>query len=579
MLSNEPQVIERMMKKALDFPAFQNEYYSGKKNDEDATMIATQPFWQSMRLSKRRMQKHGLVIEEVVKDEPGTFIRTQKTGEDGNNFVGAFKRRIQTRMNIYKDGKKIYSDKNHKLSTVDFIKAKVEGNKAICPNCGGEGLIASFIDGCDYCGSKFSVRDFEEKVSSYSTEENAAKKTGNALKRVLVTSLLLFIVSCIIVVIAFAIAIGLMKEEMSLMQKTNASILAMGLSMIIPVIVQVVFYFGILAAIMALRLRANEKGRIVNEKIVEKVIPNFVVSDFAENLEYKLRNIHMAENAGEVNVFADFDLTESVNSYQDVIECYMTRLEFVSADFVEDKYIVNANVTMRVSRICGKRIKTENEVISITLSLKKGCMERRIGAISRYSCAGCGSNVSLLNGGVCEFCQMKLDYENYSFLINSYHRIDTIKNPYQFVRLKLIRNYAIIFLIAAAIAGYNNEYKVYMLFHAGELVTATQEIFDKVDTLENIDSSVELVRKEAGFDDRTYQYRSENAAEAMESYAVYLEAEGFEISRTGAGYVEYCKLNDINERLAGFYEIKIELEENHILITYELDEVDKWEEE
>lgn len=58
-----------------------------------------------------------------------------------------------------------------------FLKADVQGDMVICPNCGHEGKLTSYIDGCDACGAKFLVSDFETKVSGFSLEEDARQKS------------------------------------------------------------------------------------------------------------------------------------------------------------------------------------------------------------------------------------------------------------------------------------------------------------------------------------------------------------------------------------------------------------------
>ena len=57
------------------------------------------------------------------------------------------------------------------------MKADVQGDMAICPNCGHEGKLSSYIDGCDACGAKFLVSDFETKVSGFSLEEDAQRQS------------------------------------------------------------------------------------------------------------------------------------------------------------------------------------------------------------------------------------------------------------------------------------------------------------------------------------------------------------------------------------------------------------------
>ena len=64
-----------------------------------------------------------------------------------------------------------------KKGEAHFLKADVQGDMAICPNCGHEGKLSSYIDGCDACGAKFLVSDFETKVSGFSLEEDARQKS------------------------------------------------------------------------------------------------------------------------------------------------------------------------------------------------------------------------------------------------------------------------------------------------------------------------------------------------------------------------------------------------------------------
>ena len=46
---------QKMLSKASAFLDIQNQYFADKKSDAYMTQITTQPFWQSMRLSKMRL--------------------------------------------------------------------------------------------------------------------------------------------------------------------------------------------------------------------------------------------------------------------------------------------------------------------------------------------------------------------------------------------------------------------------------------------------------------------------------------------------------------------------------------------
>ena len=91
-----------MKNKALQFNDFQNAYYRDEKNDEDVTMMTTQPFWQSMKLSKRRMQENGVVIQNDISANERHRISKKNSYSDGRNLVGEFKRNLKIKRTILK---------------------------------------------------------------------------------------------------------------------------------------------------------------------------------------------------------------------------------------------------------------------------------------------------------------------------------------------------------------------------------------------------------------------------------------------------------------------------------------------
>ena len=57
------QIVESMEAVAMEFKDVYSEYYRNKKSDVQLLEYTTQPFWQSMRLSKRRLHEKGLTLE------------------------------------------------------------------------------------------------------------------------------------------------------------------------------------------------------------------------------------------------------------------------------------------------------------------------------------------------------------------------------------------------------------------------------------------------------------------------------------------------------------------------------------
>lgn len=167
---------DKMQKKVVEFSQIQNEYYTDKRNDEDITGIATQPFWQSMRLNKRRLQEKNLTVSSERKKEPKRSIKKLREFSDGKNVVSTCEKVGVEEKKVFRNGEEIFSKKDEVKCSISLLRSAGNGDEVACPNCGAKGKIFSFIDGCDYCQSKFKVEDFEEKISAFSVEENTEKK-------------------------------------------------------------------------------------------------------------------------------------------------------------------------------------------------------------------------------------------------------------------------------------------------------------------------------------------------------------------------------------------------------------------
>ena len=178
------------------FYEYQQRYYRNEMNDEQLTGITTQPFWQSMRLSKRRLAEKGLTMDVTVKEKVqrnnsknqdllavftllyhiitkgNHFTDSADYRKDGANLVENYSGEVTTERTYFYKGKKICRRKDHEICSANVLSTEVDGENASCPNCGNIGKISGFIDGCEYCGSKFTVQDFEPKISAFALEED-----------------------------------------------------------------------------------------------------------------------------------------------------------------------------------------------------------------------------------------------------------------------------------------------------------------------------------------------------------------------------------------------------------------------
>jgi len=575
----DEKIVSKMKNKALEFNDFQNSYYRDEKNDEDATSMTTQPFWQSMKLSKRRMQEKGIVIQNDISENERNRITKKASYSDGKNQVGEFKRNLKIHRNIYKDGKKIYSEKDHNICNISLVKVEGDGEEAVCPKCGNKGKISTYIDGCDYCGTKFQVNDFDEKISAYYFEENTGTKTTNAFAKSFGTSAVFTMLGNLLLLVAIFVLIFLDITDTSLKAETLVGVAFLWIAFSIPVSSKIAIATLIVFAVIGIFLIRKSKSMVEKSDMVEAVIPSFNKTDFVQNLEYKLRNIHMTDSVKEVDFFANCDLSEAVAGYSDVVDCYITKLRFTDVRADADKYYVEFNVVMRLTKLKGKRIKFENEKLKLTMSLLKGISDVNIGSIRQYLCANCGSSVSLLNGGVCEYCGTNLDYARHSFIIENYLIVGKCMDRYKSIKLMLMAVYATVFVVMVSTVVINNSYDIYLLLNIKDAMEYAHDCYDKVETLDNIDSTVSLEKYDRGYVDREYRYNCENKENSMITYGEYLVENGYMRYTDEFASVCYVKEYRMDEVLTGHHIVEMSFDGNKLVIEHFIIESDDLNEE
>ena len=149
----------------------------------------------------------------------------------------------------------------------------------ICPNCGHEGKLTSYIDGCDACGAKFLVSDFETKVSGFSLEEDARQKSiSNFMKAGAVVGITAISLAGLAILL---LALG--RNGYNAVKAAAAMMLGIGLA---PVFFRSLFYMLIIFIVMLIVMETCRKPRIQDESKVKAAIPEFSTGNFLQNLGY-----------------------------------------------------------------------------------------------------------------------------------------------------------------------------------------------------------------------------------------------------------------------------------------------------
>lgn len=516
---------------AQNYPNLQNAFYTGKLSSEGLTNYVTQPFWNSVVHSKKCINRNGARIECTT---VGRIKAPRLLNKDVQEEVEVknYQQKVVERKKVFFNNRCIYRKKDRKIYNTSVINVAADPDAdVICPNCGARSKMSTFTDGCDFCNTKFMISTSTNKISSFSSMENTKGKIGRLFAKLLailgITALVIgiAIVAIFVTVLFFQTSIGWYEIPEVKTGLAKYFMLALGL---FPEILKVLFITLVLFGIVGSIFFKNSYKKIRGDFIVSDFVRDIVPEEFAQNIEHKLRAIHYADNAHEVAVFASTDLSNIVQSYNDVIECSMNGMTFIDTGKTPYGVFVDVEVTLNNLRLIGERVKEETERVKLRLFARNDMVEQNYNTIARYTCPGCGSSIDLFNGGVCDSCGTQIDYAKYSWLISSYEKLGKAPNVFSRVKLMLVGIYVGIIFVLSGIFVANNRRDVETYLQLDDLYRQASEEFNEIDSLDEVCDNVELV------DSQRYdiiwmdKYETEYAKNDVASYQSYLWTMGFD---------------------------------------------------
>lgn len=531
------QIRQEMEEKEADFEQKRKAYYAGHCTDKELTEDTTQPFYESMRLSRKRLAEHNLTVDvQAEKDIPkgrfSLFLNQENYRgpyRDGTDYVGMHSQELKIKRTYYRNGRKLCRQKDYEVSRIQFLKSDVEGDMAACPNCGHMGKIYSYIDGCDYCEAKFVVSDFESKVSGYSTEENVSRKAQKTFTRMLRIMFLTTIGLVVLGVLAALVAILLLTQGKNGTQAVWSGIImiiALGMYQELGVIFSILFWVYLILFIVLL---AKTKIQITGEEKLKRLIPGFSMQDFLQNLEYQLKNIHLTDRADSVQPFARCSLQDIVKDYRDVVDCALCSLTVTDAEYTIEGVRADVTVKMRLSCDTGRRIKNRYEKLMLTLTCSDEARSREKTAIREYKCPGCSGSVDILSGGVCPYCGTHLDYSKFGWVIEKYEK-SKADNLYKRIVILFIAIYIGAIAIGFIAAGSTQDGRE-MLGAADFLINRNKilaEFYGFVEKPDEWRDNITCVSLDKVENDWTYTYSCDNGYQTASDYTDFLREENLE---------------------------------------------------
>lgn len=376
-----------------------------KNPKENAFSTTTQSLWYEHYLNKKRLnqRKIGVHYEHM---RPTSFPRQENQrlpffsyAHDGKNIICTMEDNLFYKKVWYRDRKILWTEEPAGKEGYYYImQSKSIHGGYICPNCANPGTLESMIDGCDYCGTKFHLEDFKEKISSfYLPGSSAISRNRNPAKLI------------VIPVLWFALGLFILNALATMGIRTAP--------------MWIVFIVGFILIVAAMEIfntsRGASRGTITKNKL-RSVDPYFSEEYFIGNLINKLLSIHYAENAEEIRPFATCDLSGHLKNYQNVVECSLAN--YLLEDFFTDSdwQHLKVRVELNLKRDTLGQLRNEKESLMLHLIKNVNLKTAAVSDAIVYTCKGCGASLSLLNGGKCQYCGNELRLYNYDWVIKEY---------------------------------------------------------------------------------------------------------------------------------------------------------------
>ncbi|MBQ0060087.1 MAG: hypothetical protein KBS83_09095 [Lachnospiraceae bacterium] len=403
----------------------------------------TQLFKHMLYLQKRRLDKLQVSLEfqSIRRNYSGTPV-IERQFFDGSNKITECQEEIEAKRRYSKNGNKILMKTDAEVAHYTMIATSAEGDETvICPSCGARSTRANLMDGCDYCGTKFTDLELGSKISGFALRKNykvayakyrEKRKIYAYWANMAFFALSYFFVGAILCILFFDDEVSGATYEVSssffdafglvlgmvVVTSLMAVIIAIGLSTLYSVTIfpvmeisaRVKYHEG--KHYDELKKAANASAAA--EKAAHHFDSNFSAAGFYSNIQNKLSVLFFAENDKQINAFSEQDLSGLLPRFREVIDYDLDEIRMTSYQVKEglQEAKVMADLTLYESN--GKAKKCS---INMTLVKDAACKTQTVFAPHVLRCPNCGNSLTLENGLLCNYCGQKPDLKQYDWTI------------------------------------------------------------------------------------------------------------------------------------------------------------------
>ena len=416
-----------------------SEFLSGGGMEENSGLqgYASQLMWHTAALQKKRLMKKGLTLE--LDSERRAYSGRKSCVRVSRYFDGRYEvsdvyEEIFALRTIKKDGRIIGRLRDSEAAHYTLLSAKqAGGNLVTCPCCGHSASRENLIDGCDHCGTRFTLEDMENKVAGFGFRRDF--RTGISKKEAVRELMFPWTTLIVMLPLVYFGLIGafVYMPETNIFLRLITGLFAAGLlgllgwslkSMFLVLVTPLLLLVSMRSKTMDRRLVCSRKEEEEQEKKmaeeVRKTDPLFSIQSFFCGVQNKISAVHFAFLPAEINAFSDTDLSSWLEKYRDVVDVDFRKLTMES--YKEDAGLRTASVSgeLRLLELKGGRIRERSERLRLTMVKDAGCRTQAVCGPAVLTCRGCGAALSLMEGKTCRYCGRDLDLKAYDWVIAGY---------------------------------------------------------------------------------------------------------------------------------------------------------------
>lgn len=397
-------MIVEMENTANDFLNMLNENEPDKINSEKRKDVETQIFWESENLIYEKQQRMGISVTMEMEPnhsskEVGTVDgEVRSFSDNGDSYSGVSQRLVNVERKFWMGNRQIRKYHDVCDCRVHLLKTRVdEENRVACPNCGATGELDQFMEGCSFCGSRFTIQYFQAKVAGFSLIESMESKMAGITKNMIKTYVVMFLALFLILMIVphslayfrFGLGFGVIQKMFFTVYK---------------------FFFLMFFTVLFSNILIRSKGFMKNESVVTAAFPSFDFMGFMQDLEYRLRAIYMADDVSKLQAVTDYNLEAFIREHENVFDVSISNINFLEAfhNPATGDDCISVEVTVKMYRLSGKAVRECYENLTLNIAKHRGGYLSPC-AIRQFKCEACGNNLHILKSTKCDYCGHEID--------------------------------------------------------------------------------------------------------------------------------------------------------------------------